>query len=175
VYGYHDNALNALQRRLIVARVKAEDTEDFTKYEYLWHDNTWRPEAWGDSSTNHKFLGTGTVEFSIHEVKSGPDKGKFCMVAMPYFNDKRIIITTSDSPAGNFENPQTIFYTTDPYFTLPNDGTVYAYNGKAHPAISLGDELYISYNVNGGDIWKYADIYRPRFLRYAQVPHEATD
>ena len=47
---------------------------------------------------------------------------------------------------------------------------VSAYNAKAHPHLSSGDKLLISYNVNtniGGNFWYHfdrGDLYRPRFI-----------
>ncbi|MCL2043038.1 MAG: discoidin domain-containing protein [Treponema sp.] len=175
VYGYLDGH-GAGDRRLITARVKPEDIEDFTKYEYLWNNDTWRVgEPWGASLTNPKSLGVGSTEFSIHEVKSGPNTGKFMSIMMPYFQDMRIMAAYADTPAGVFSAMEPVFFATDPPITLPNDGTMYVYNGKAHPAISTNNELIISYNTNCmGGLEGQGDIYRPRFIRYAQVPLSAS-
>ncbi|MCL2043419.1 MAG: discoidin domain-containing protein [Treponema sp.] len=167
-------------RRLVVARVKAENVQDFSKYEYLWSDNSWKLQAWGLNLSDPKFLTPSNqlnlaFEFSIHEIKSGPDAGKFMQVYMDTrFFDKWVRIRTANSPYGDFSGMQQIFFITDPFFTLPDDGSLYVYNGKAHTAVSPDNELYITYNVNGGDSEiKYMDIGRPRFIRYAQVPFKA--
>ncbi|MCL2043423.1 MAG: DUF4185 domain-containing protein [Treponema sp.] len=177
VYGYHDGTGC---RRLIAARVRPADAEDFTKYEYLWHDNTWKNQAWGSSSDNMKFLSppdeNTSTEFSIQEVRSGTDKGKFTMVySRKTFEDDWIRIASADGPAGNFSDSRQVFQLVTPFNTIPlkdqkDTNYMYAYNPKAHPALSSERELVISYNVNGGQGGKNADIFRPRFIRYAQVP-----
>ena len=68
-------------------------------------------------------------------------------------------------------NNRQIFQAVDVWNTIPPADTsgMYVYNTKAHPALSTEKELIITYNVNGGDE-DNADIYRPRFIRYGQVP-----
>ncbi|MCL2043418.1 MAG: DUF4185 domain-containing protein [Treponema sp.] len=178
-------------RRLIVARVKPEDVEDFTKIEYLYNNNQWQNQPWGKSVSNQKFLNpSNQTEFagecSIHEVRSGPDAGKYYQVYMDtQFFNRWVRIRVADSPYGDFTNMRQVYFATSPFLTIPvedqKDGGLgmYSYNGKAHPAISTDGELVITYNVNGGQggdsIGGFqgggnADIYRPRFIRYAQVP-----
>ena len=177
VYGYYDYN-SPSNRRMIVARVQPDELEDFTRYEYLWSDNTWKAQAWGANPDNPKFLTSYfcNVEFSVHEVKAGPDAGKFYHVYMaPVFTDDWVRLAVADGPASVFSGNKMIFRSVDPFNQIPPDGQtpnggMYVYNAKAHPAISTEYELYITYNVNGGNTSKYADIYRPRFIRYAQVP-----
>ena len=76
----------------------------------------------------------------------------------------------SDTPYGVFED-KTVIYVHDTCLTTVGNGNN-TYNAKAHPALSGPDELIISYNVNGDDCFRYADIYRPRFLRLAMVESE---
>jgi hypothetical protein len=48
-----------------------------------------------------------------------------------------------------------------------NDPNVYGYNAKAHPEVSTGNTLLISYNVNSfvnTDLYSDASIYEPRFI-----------
>ncbi|MCL2043415.1 MAG: hypothetical protein FWG89_04670 [Treponema sp.] len=170
-------------RNLVVTRVREVEIEDFSKYEYLWNDHSWRNQVWRNHKTDAKYLNPSTErdfspEFSIHEVKWGPDRGKFWHVYMDsrYF-DRWIWIRIADSPAGDYRNSRQIYHANEPFLSIPHAGQIendnplgmYTYNAKAHPALSPEGELYISYNVNGG-IARFADIYRPRIIRYAQVP-----
>ncbi|MCL2043039.1 MAG: DUF5005 domain-containing protein [Treponema sp.] len=177
-YIYLYGVANNNGRNLIVARVKEEHVETFSEYEYLYNDDVWRKQPWGTSVTDQKYLNPSSErnfagECSVHEMKWGPDKGKFYHVYMDtrYF-ERWLKIMVSDNPWGPFTDSRQIFHAVDPFFQIPTDGQsgMYSYNGKAHPAISPEGELYISYNVNGGNGGKYADIYRSRFIRYAQVP-----
>jgi hypothetical protein len=163
VYGYHDGG----GRRLFVARVKDTEVEDLSKYQYFSADNTWV-----DNMDNPKFLASNIApEISVHEVKTGSDRGKFYLVYT--FNttgsDIRLGISTSFTEA--FDTRTIFIHDTVDAIIGPNNGNN-SYNAKAHPAISNDKELFISYNMNGGDwdAFNYGDIYRPRFIRYAQVP-----
>jgi hypothetical protein len=79
-----------------------------------------------------------------------------------------IKLSVSSSLTGGFTDKKTIFCHDTTYAILGKGNS--SYNAKAHPAISNDRELFISYNVNGDESFVYGDIYRPRFIRYAQVP-----
>ena len=81
--------------------------------------------------------------------------------------------TLTDSFANRNYNSHNIFlHDTVTAIVSTGDNKNTTYNAKAHPALSNDRELLISYNMNGGgwDAFNYGDIYRPRFIRYAQVP-----
>ncbi|MCL2043040.1 MAG: DUF4185 domain-containing protein [Treponema sp.] len=182
----YGQASNNDQRRLIVARVKPADIENWSEYEYRYNNNTWQKEPWGASTSVQKYLNPEAPyefagECSVSEVRFGPDKGKFWHVYMDsrYFH-RMLRVRTANSPYGEFTGARDIFYAIDPFFEIPEhlqDGStfMYSYNGKAHPALSTENELIITYNVNGGTGWNNGsgDIYRPRFIRYAIVPQWA--
>jgi hypothetical protein len=79
-----------------------------------------------------------------------------------------VVAYFSCSPTGPFTNKT-------PVYTTPETGAtgsygnpnVYTYNPHAHPELSSGNQLLISYNVNTfniDDLWADASIYRPRFV-----------
>jgi hypothetical protein len=163
-YGYYDIRSHN-NRHTIVARAKAEQVEDLFSYEYLLADGTW-----GDRMTNRPMLLSpyGGTELSVHEIKTGPDRGKFVLVTTPMTIGETVQISVSPSLTEPFTNPQIIFHT-DITQSFPYINS-FASNAKAHIAISNDRELFISFNVNGDQNFTYGDIYRPRFIRFASVP-----
>ena len=84
-----------------------------------------------------------------HSPSSGHPNGTPCSRGLP------------DGPA---RTARKIWHCPEP----DRDPDIFVYNAKAHPHISAPGELLISYNVNTFDFFdhfKYADIYRPRFIR----------
>lgn len=162
VYGYQD-VLN-VGRELIVSRVKPENIEDFSKYEYLDETGAWVSEP----PKIFKSLAHDVApECSVTQIQSGEDKGKFLFVNTHITNSPTIKASISTAPYEVFESKTTI-YSHDTCLTTLGEGNN-SYNAKAHPVLSTANEIIISYNVNGDETFKYADIYRPRFLRLAMV------
>lgn len=162
VYGYQD-VLNA-GRKLIVARVKPEDIEDFSKYEYLDEGGSWVTET----PKIFKALADDVApECSVTQIQTGENKGKYLLVNTHITNTPTIKASVSEAPYEIFTEKTTI-YSHDTCLTTIGKGNN-SYNAKAHPVLSTADEIIISYNVNGDDAFEYADIYRPRFLRLAMV------
>ncbi len=162
VYGYED--LEGEGRRLVVARVLPEEIEDFSKYEYLAEDGSFY------SQVPERFMVLAqdvAPECSVTQMTSGEHKGKYLFINTHFTNTATIKASISDSPYGVFTGKTTI-YVHDTCLTVPGKGNN-TYNAKAHPALSGENELILSYNVNGDDCFKYADIYRPRFLRLGMV------
>jgi hypothetical protein len=55
------------------------------------------------------------------------------------------------------------------------DKRVICYGAKAHPVLSSGQDLVVSYVVNSFDFWLVAheaSLYWPRFVRVTLVPSE---
>ncbi len=105
------------------------------------------------------------------QITSGEHKGKFLFINTHFTNTAAIKASVADSPYGVFGNKTTV-YVHDTCLSILGKGNN-TYNAKAHPALSGEGEVIISYNVNGDDCFKYADIYRPRFLRLAYVGEAA--
>lgn len=142
--------------KLAVARVKAEDFEDFGKWRF------WNGKDWSDNIEDTAELGRGGPELSVTPIKDEPLKGKYLMVSMHIERD--LYIRIGESPVGPFGQRINIYHTTEP----DAGNGIYTYNAKAHPSLSKHGEWLISYNVNSTS-WRSlindADIYRPRFLK----------
>jgi hypothetical protein len=141
--------------KLGVARVLANDVEDFSQWRF-WDGSGWSPDIGSTAS-----LGRGGPELSVTPVSSGPLQGKYLMVSMQLERD--LFMRIGDSPEGPFGPRINIYHTVE-----PDAGQgIYTYNAKAHPSLSTEGQWLISYNVNTTD-WDTnladADIYRPRFL-----------
>ena len=162
IYGYND--VENAGRKLIVSRVLPENIENFSEYEYLDADGNWV----GEVPAKFRHLADDVApEISISQIQDGPYLGKFLLINTHITNTPVIKASVSDLPYGVFDNKTTVFVH-DTCLVIPGSGNN-TYNAKAHPALSGRDEIIISYNVNGNDCFKYADIYRPRFLRLATV------
>ena len=51
---------------------------------------------------------------------------------------------------------------------MSRDQRLFCYGAKAHPTLSSGQDLVVSYVVNSFDFWQVAreaKLYRPRFVR----------
>ena len=73
-----------------------------------------------------------------------------CNPAGPFTAKTLVYSTPETGAAGSYHNPN-----------------VYTYNPHAHPELSFGNQLLISYNVNSfdiNDVFADASIYRPRFV-----------
>ncbi len=80
----------------------------------------------------------------------------------------RIVAYFSCRPTGPFTG-KTLVYTTPETGATGSYGNpnVFTYNPHAHPELSHGNQLLISYNVNSfdiNDVFADASIYRPRFV-----------
>jgi hypothetical protein len=98
-------------------------------------------------------LGTGYVLITQDTTELlGPHVVAYfaCSPVGPFTNKTPVYTTPETGASGSYGNPN-----------------VYTYNPHAHPELSSGNRLLISYNVNTFDIddlWADASIYRPRFV-----------
>ncbi|MBD3226491.1 MAG: DUF4185 domain-containing protein [Caldithrix sp.] len=151
VYGPRNRPLNFKQ--MVVSRVQPEHIEDFEYYEF------WDGRSWQSDITNCAVL-TDSIsqEFSVTPLNDG----RFIAV----FEFEGWVCTRyGDGITGPFEPVQYLYDC--PEDTMYVGG--YVYNAKAHPHLSDGGNLLISYNVNTSDyneLYDNADTYRPRFIRY---------
>lgn len=167
VYGYND--VSNAGRKLVVARVLPEDIEDFSRYEYLDAEDNWVSQV----PEKFRYLADDVApECSVSQIQTGENKRKFLFVNTHITNTPTIMASMAETPYSVFEN-KTCIYVHDTCLTTVGKGNN-TYNAKAHPALSTEKELLISYNVNGDDCFRYADIYRPRFLRLAMVESGGT-
>ncbi|MGD8778693.1 MAG: T9SS type A sorting domain-containing protein [Ignavibacteria bacterium] len=138
-------------KELICGRVLPEHISDFTKYEY------WNGESWGSHIKECESL-TDYVsqEFSVSPLPNG----KYILM---FQTGNQVAYRIGESPVGTFGMFNMIYNCPEAEIS----GNVFTYNAKAHPSLSDGDKILVSYNVNTIDIAENlnnADIYRPRFI-----------
>lgn len=166
IYGLQDRGL--LNKSLLVARVRAQDFEDFTKYTF--YDGK---EFVSDIKSAVPVCGEGGAEMSITPISSGPDKGKYLYIYTGSSVGSMIYSRVADTPFGPFGDKKLLYQISEPEkISLYGGKKIYTYNSKAHYHISDSDSLLISYNVNTMDFESHitnTEIYRPRFLRLGKI------
>jgi len=83
----------------------------------------------------------------------------------------RILGRTADHPWGQWSAPAVLYECPE----MARDKKLFCYGAKAHPTLSTGHELIVSYIVNSFDFWQVAreaDVYWPRFVRVTLAPSE---
>ncbi len=164
-FGYKDDRKNNLPRSLVVSRVKEEDVEDFSKYEY--YDGT----SWSNNIKDSKgIVDNVSCEMSVVEIndKNNEDYGKFILTFQEYTTGNNIIMIKSDTLFDNYED-EMIIYTIEDKLLLDD---INYYNAKMHPTLSTYEKLIFSYNLNEASLGVNnlnADIYRPRFYSLFKV------
>lgn len=111
-----------------------------------------------DQSASTRILAGVSNEFSVSR-----HCGRFQLVTgdarEPLSAD--IVAYHSDSLTGGFSDPIKL------YSTPETGGNIFTYNAKAHPQLSRGRTVVISYNVNSfesDDLYADARLYRPRYV-----------
>lgn len=161
IYGYRD-AINEWSRKdLIVSRIKETDFPDFSKLTY-WDGQNWVT----DIKKSAPVLRSVSCEMSVTPITTGPYKGKYIAVYTKNTEGAEVAYSISDTPYSGFSSGVT-FYNCPEYRTTSADGKgwLYTYNAKAHPHLSEGDKLLVSYNCNARDCnTQHPSDYHPRFL-----------
>ena len=148
------------RKDMIVSRIKESDFPDFSQLTY-WDGTDWCTDI-KDSAT---VLSAVSCEMSVTPVTVGPYTGKYIAVYTQNTQSSDIMYAIGDTPWGPFDTPVKVYEA--PEHNTPNgagDANRYVYNAKAHPHISEGDLLLVSYNVNDPDMSKYTYDYHPRFI-----------
>lgn len=160
VYGY-----NALGTRsdLVVSRVKPDDFEDFTKWEYF------TGEQWSNEIKDIKVVCENVShELSVNYMSDGINKGKYVLMFTKFISSPTVAYRIGDSPYGPFGEMVPIYHCMEPEIGY----AVNTYNAKAHPHLSKNGELLVSYNVNTLSMethHKNGDVYRPRFIKLVEI------
>ena len=162
-YGYRDNLDYAFfqTKDLIVSRIHENDFPDFSKLTY-WNGSEWGTEI-EDSAV---LIENVSCEVSVTPIEHGPNAGKYIAIYTEGVQSAHMKYALGDSPYGPFDTPVE-FYTAPETGTaaVGGNGNLYTYNAKAHPHLSDGNKLLVSYNVN---VSMSAAVncrdYYPRFL-----------
>ena len=128
--------------------------------------------AGGDLTNDWEFF-NGTswqVEPTTHRIQSGVSNqfsvfkrdNTYYLLTQRIVFGSEILLFESSNPTGPWTNERTL------YCTPELGGNIFTYNAFAHPDVPVGDDLFISYNVNSfnfGDLFDDVRNYRPRFIR----------
>jgi len=156
VYLYGTNTNNAAsQRYLEVARVNIDSITNFSSW------NFYEQGQWVSNFQNAAHL-AGNVGFDL-SVSYLPSINKYALVTTVGGLSPDITIQYADSAWGNFGTATTVY-------TCPEakwSSNIFCYAGKAHPEISTGSQLIITYATNSSnlaDLVNNAQLYWPRFV-----------
>ena len=146
-----------------VSRIKAEDFPDFSKLRY--YDGS----GWSARQADAAVVIRGiSREYSVTPIPAGPKAGKYIAVFMDRCISGDIAYAIADTPYGPFGKSVRFYRVPEAGEIVPDakggEDTVFTYNAKAHPHLSEGSRLLISYNTN---IWNGENTpycYHPRFI-----------
>jgi hypothetical protein len=166
IYGLIEQVVGI--KSLVVARVRAEDFENFSKFEF-YNGQIFS----ADITKIAPICEEGAPEMSITPIEEGEYKGKYLFVYAAGGISDTIVCRIGDTPWGPVSE-KSILYSIDEPAKLLNHGSknIYTYNAKAHYHISKPGELLITYNINTLNFEshiKNCDIYRPRFIKIRKI------
>ncbi len=150
VYGVIDP-----NKQLVLGRVLPSEIRNISKWEF-YSDGRWSPNI-GDI--------TPIADRVSNELSLTPiSDGRYLLVFQLDGVGEYTAIRVAASPSGPFGPIQKIFKAPE-INELPG---LIPYNAKAHPVLSYGNKLLISYNTISldyfNDILKFPHLYRPRFI-----------
>ena len=166
IYNYGVRKLKT-SRYVVLSRAKRTEFTDWDKYEY-WNNDT---QSWGNDESvlydgrGNIVNGVGGI-FSITPITSGIYEGKYMLVTIRKQDNPTIIYRIGDSLTGPF-GEEHVAYGALKEMDAYGNRDVNFYNGKAHPHISNGGELLISYSANRKEdkSWLTTDKNRIRFIK----------
>jgi hypothetical protein len=162
VYGIDERrGKGRLERQMVVARVPVASVGTFATWRYF------RAGAWGEDfrSVSH-LAGDMASEYSVTPLGK-----RYLAVYTERGLSPRILGRTADRPWGPWSAPAVLYECPE----MSRDKKVFCYAAKAHPALSSGQDLVVSYVVNSFDFWQVAreaKLYWPRFVRVTLAPSE---
>jgi hypothetical protein len=144
------------KKEVLVARVKPEDFELFARWRY------WDGRGWSrDIEDAAAIAARASNELSVTPLPGG----RYALVFQTDGIGSTVGLRLGSSPAGPFGPLIQIWKCPE----LKHKPHYYTYNAKAHPGLSTGGGLLVSYNVNSFDFFKQIQkdphLYRPRFIR----------
>jgi hypothetical protein len=141
-------------RRMVIAKVAAAALGNFPAWRYYqdgkWSEDFRRPNALADGLAS---------EFSVT-----PFGNRYLAVYTDGGLSPRIMGRLAARPWGPRSAPAVLYECPE----MGRDKKVFCYGAKAHPALSSGRELVVSYVVNSfdlGQVAREATLYWPRFVR----------
>lgn len=157
VYGYTETPGKPFaSRKLLTARAPADRLADFESWRFL-AGGEWKTDP-KDATGQGDSLGT---EFSVSFV---PALKQYVLVYTENGLSPRVLGRFAESPEG----PWSVAVLLHTCPEMKADKRVFTYAAKAHPHLSAGRELVVSYVVNSFDlapVLNDAALYWPKFVR----------
>lgn len=155
VYGNAERGKGLGRKQLLIARMSANQTEDFKSWRFRTAD------GWIEDPADAAPLADGlATEMSVTPLS----EGGYALVYTENGIGDRIVGRFSAAPEGPWSDPILLYKCPE----MKNDRGVFSYSAKAHAWAAGEDELLISYCVN---TWEFSrlfqdeTVYRPKFVR----------
>lgn len=157
IYGYEEKPGKPFStRRLLIARAPADKLTDFATWRF-YAKGEWKRDV-ADATPMIDGLGT---EFSVSYF---PGLKRYVLVTTENALSDKIIGRFATAPEGPWSEPVLLYTCPE----MKENKRVFTYAGKAHPHLSKGTDIVITYAVNSYDlapVLNNADLYWPRFVR----------
>ena len=157
IYGVRETPQEKLSpRQMLLARVPTASIGDPSRWEFRTTTG-WSPDF-------HEAAAIAAGLSSEYSVSRLPAFEQFVSISHGDLLSPKINARFADQPWGPWSEPVEVW-------TCPEPGAktgYFAYAGKAHSALSTGDELLITYAVNSfqfGDLFSDPSLYWPRFVK----------
>jgi hypothetical protein len=150
-------------RQMVIARVPVGSVGTFASWRFF-RDGVWSEDFRNPSS----LAGNIATEFSVTPFRNG-----YLAVYTENGLSPRIMGRTADHPWGPWSEPAELYKCPE----MDRDKRLFCYAAKAHPTLSSGQEIIVSYVVNSFDFWQVAreaKLYWPRFIRVTFAGSAAT-
>ena len=148
-------------RQMVVARAPSASVGDFAAWRYF------RDGSWVEDFRNPSPLAGGLAsEYSVT-----PFGKRYIAVYTDRGLSPRIMGRKADHPWGPWSEPAVLYECPE----MGRDKKLFCYAAKAHPALSSGHDLVVSYVVNSFDfrqVARDANLYWPRFVRVTLASSE---
>jgi hypothetical protein len=148
-------------RRMVIARVPAASIGSFSTWRYF------RDGVWGEDYRHVSSLaGEMASEYSVTQLGN-----RYIAIYTERGLSPRIMGRMAEYPWGPWSTPAVLYNCPE----MGRDKSVFCYGAKAHPGLSSGHDLVVSYVVNAFDFWQVARearLYWPRFVRVTLAPSE---
>jgi hypothetical protein len=155
VYGTDERRGKGLaDRQMVVARVPVASVGALAAWRYF-RDGLWDE----DFRTASPLAGGMASEYSVT-----PLGNRYLAVYTERGLSPRIMGRMADRPWGPWSAPAVLYQCPE----MGRDKKAFCYGAKAHPALSSGQDVVVSYVVNSFDFWQVARdarLYWPRFVR----------
>lgn len=148
-------------RRMVIARVPTALVSSFAAWRYFC-DGVWAEDFRKVSS----IAGGVASDYSVTLFGK-----RYLAVYTDGGLSPRIMGRMADRPWGPWSAPAVLYECPE----MSRDKKLFCYGAKAHPGLSSGQDLVVSYVVNSFDFWQVAreaKLYWPRFVRVTLVPSE---